>query len=447
MKRKSVFCLLLLAVLLCSQTAALAQSVDPDSTFIPLYMQVLENGLRVIVKEIPSYPVATVNMWVDAGSKDDPEGMSGMAHFFEHLLFMGTPTRQAGQIFREVEALGGYANAGTSLDYATYYIVVPSEHVQLAMEIQADAIRNSVFDQEEIDRERMVIHEEIRLGKDIINDHLTDVALEKLFAGTIYARPIAGTMEELANINREEMLDFHARRYVPNNMVLVVTGNVVADEIFALAQELYGDMPAKALPAREYSPLPVLDSVVYWEQERPIQQSYVILAFPAPASNTRDGAALNMASVILANGRSSRLYRQLIEVERVVNYVTSFYWGFSDMGMFAIYAEMDPANRDRFVEIVRAELQRMQDEPVSDDDLRRARSMARSSVAFATESGADVAMFLGEAELYGNVLDAVNLSKTLEQTTAADIQRAAQLYLNPDAYVHCEIKPEGGNAQ
>lgn len=154
-----------------------------------------------------------------------------------------------------------------------------------------------------------------------------------------------------------------------------------------------------------------------------------------------------MASVILANGRSSRLYRQLIEVERVVNYVTSFYWGFSDMGMFAIYAEMDPANRDRFVEIVRAELQRMQDEPVSDDDLRRARSMARSSVAFATESGADVAMFLGEAELYGNVLDAVNLSKTLEQTTAADIQRAAQLYLNPDAYVHCEIKPEGGNAQ
>ena len=145
MKRKSVFCLLLLAVLLCSQTAALAQSVDPDSTFIPLYMQVLENGLRVIVKEIPSYPVATVNMWVDAGSKDDPEGMSGMAHFFEHLLFMGTPTRQAGQIFREVEALGGYANAGTSLDYATYYIVVPSEHVQLAMEIQADAIRNSVL--------------------------------------------------------------------------------------------------------------------------------------------------------------------------------------------------------------------------------------------------------------------------------------------------------------
>jgi len=122
MRKKAVVSLLLFAVLF-STAICLANPVDPQSTLIPLHMQVLENGLRVIVKEIPSYPIATVNVWVNAGSKDDPEGLSGLAHFFEHLMFKGTPSRPAGEISRQVEALGGVLNAGTSLDFTTYYIL------------------------------------------------------------------------------------------------------------------------------------------------------------------------------------------------------------------------------------------------------------------------------------------------------------------------------------
>lgn len=447
MKKRTAVFLLLVVGLLFSCTVAWADPVDPGSTLLPVQMQILENGLRVIVKEIPSYPIAVVNMWVGVGAKDDPEGMSGMAHFFEHVLHQGTPGRPDGEIFQEVEAMGGYINAATSLDFTTYYIVVPSEYVNQALEIQADAIRNSLFDQTEIDRERMVIHEEIRLGKDSISDHLIHTTLAKLFAGTIYARPIVGSEEDLARVNREEMMEFHRQYYVPNNMILVVAGNVTAEEVFARARELYGDMASNPLPLRSYVPLPSLEEVVYWSEKRPIQQSYLLWAQPAPGLNTREGAALTMASVIFGQGRASRLYRRLIEEEQVANSVLAAYYGYADMGMFTISAELAPANRDRFLEIVREELLRLHREPVSEEELTRARAMARSSLAFDTESSSNVAMFLGQMELYGGVMGAVNRSTILEQITAEDIQRAAQSFLNPDAYVLGEIKPEGGNVQ
>src|SRR5690554_6091734 len=206
MKRVSLLCLLLLVSVLAVVPEALALPVDPNSPLIPIQMRVLDNGLRVIVKEIPSYPVATVNVWVDVGAKNDPMGLSGLAHFFEHITFKGTPSRPRGQIAYQVESVGGYLNAMTSLDYTTYYIVVPSEHVGLAMEIQADALRNSLFDQSDIDQERTVIHEEIRLRQDSPQTALVDMVIQELFPGTPYARPVIGTFEELASVNRPEML-------------------------------------------------------------------------------------------------------------------------------------------------------------------------------------------------------------------------------------------------
>src|SRR5690554_5548781 len=203
MSKKKVLGVLLLIVLSVS-SIGFAQSVDPHSTLTPIKMQVLDNGMRVIVKEIPSYPIVTVNVWVNAGAIDDPEGLSGLAHFFEHLTFKGTPTRPTGQISYEVESLGGYLNAMTSYDFTTYFIVVPSEHVAQAMEIQADALLNSSFDQGEIDKERTVIHEEIRLRMDSPQTSLIDMSVEKLFSGTIFSKSVIGSFEDLADVNRDE---------------------------------------------------------------------------------------------------------------------------------------------------------------------------------------------------------------------------------------------------
>lgn len=432
----------LLAILLFGNIV-FAQSVDPNSTLTPVQMRFLANGMRVIVKEVPSYPIATVNVWVNAGAVDDPEGLSGLAHFFEHLTFKGTPTRPTGQISFEVESLGGYLNAMTSYDYTTYFIVVPSEHVGQAMEIQADALINSLFEQGEIDRERTVIHEEIRLRIDSPSTYLIDQSLEALFQETIYDTSVLGSTEDLARINRQEMLDFHAQYYVPNNMVLVVTGNVDAQEIFSQAEVLYGNLTPKVIPPKEYIMLPELDKVLAIRSEREVQQAYAFLGHPAPGLNTREAAALTMAGIIFGGGRSSRLYRELVEKEHIVNSVSATYLGFSRIGIFGIFAELDPVKKETFSKIVKRELERLQVEPVSDEELIRARAMARSSLAFSMESSSDMAMFLGQMEIFGGVLGAINRSAILEEITVEDIQRAAQMYLNPDAYVHSEIMPVG----
>lgn len=442
MSKKKVLGVLLLIVLSVS-SIGFAQSVDPHSTLTPIKMQVLDNGMRVIVKEVPSYPIATVNVWVNAGAIDDPEGLSGLAHFFEHLTFKGTPTRPTGQISYEVESLGGYLNAMTSYDFTTYFIVVPSEHVAQAMEIQADALLNSSFDQGEIDKERTVIHEEIRLRMDSPQTSLIDMSVEKLFSGTIFSKSVIGSFEDLADVNRDEMLDFHAKYYVPNNMVLVVTGNVKAEEIFAQTEQLYGEMLPKAIPAREHIVLPELDEIIEVKDERQVQQGYVFIGHPTPGLNTRDAAALTMAGIVLGGGRSSRLYRELVEKEHIVNSVSASYSGFSTIGIFGIMAELDPANEEQFSEVVRKELKRLQVEPISEEDLTRVRAMARSSVAFSMESSSDMALFLGQMELYGGVMGAINKSAILEEITAEDIQRVAQKYLNPDGYIHSEIIPVG----
>ena len=299
MKRKLPIYLLVIAYLLSLYSTVLAMPVDPDSPLLPIEMRILPNGLRVIVKEIPSYPIATINVWVDVGAKDDPEGLSGLAHFFEHLIFKGTPSRPRGQMAYAIESVGGYLNAMTSLDYTTYFIVVPSEYAALAMEVQADALLNSLFEQTEIDMERTVIHEEIRLRLDNPQTYLVDMLLQYLFPDTPYARPVIGTFEELANVNHQEMVDFHAAYYVPNNMVLVVAGNVDADQVFAQAEELYGGMPAKAIPQRPYVAVPRLEAVTTLEEERNVNQSYILMGYPAPGANDRDAAALTMAGVIL----------------------------------------------------------------------------------------------------------------------------------------------------
>lgn len=443
MKKTWAKFVLILALVLLASAYASALPVDPNSPLIPLDMRVLPNGLRVIVKEIPAYPVTAVNMWVEAGGKHDPPSHSGLAHFFEHLMFKGTETRPLGQIAYEVESVGGYLNAMTSLDYTTYFIVVPSEYTNQAMEIQADALRNSVFLQADIDQERTVIHEEIRMQQDRPQSQLTHMALEVLFEDTPYANMVLGTEEELANINHDEMVDFHSKYYVPNNMILVVAGDVKAETIFSQALDLYGDMEPKIIPAPEYVPLPELESVVRVSESRSVQQSYLFMGHPTPGLNTKEAAALTMAGSILGGGRSSRLYQRLVEDEELVNGISASYSGFSDMGIFGIFAQLRPEHVSQVEEILLAELVRLSQELVSDDELARARAMARSSLAFSTESNVNVAMFLGQMELFGGVMGAVNRIAILEQITAYDILRVAQTYLDPDAYVLSEIRPHG----
>ncbi len=443
---KKRFHLILLTVFLVAAGSGgtYARALDPVSPFIPYEMSVLPNGLRVIVKEIPAYPTAAVNMWVGVGAKDDPLHMSGMAHFFEHLLFKGTTTRPVGQIGRDVEKLGGYINAMTSYDFTTFFVVVPSDKVMFAMEIQADAIRNSSFVQEEIDKERNVIFEEIRVQEDSPTSKLASLVLQSLLTGTSYARPVLGSVEDLGNINRAEMADFHKEYYVPNNMTLVVVGDVNGKEIMEAAFSLYGDMEGKSLVQPRYAAVPSLSEVQRITEKRLVDQAYGIMAFPGPAGD-RDAMALSVAGILLGVGQSSRLFQELMVEKRLVTDIAANYEQLMEVGALTISFSAPQENLEQIEAALKGQIERLQTELVSDGELGKAQAMARSSFAFAAESNAQLALVLGQYETFGGVNNAVNWVDVLESITAEDVLRVAQEYLNLEGYVWGEIIPEGGS--
>ena len=423
-----------------------ARALDPLSPFIPYEMSVLPNGMRIIVKEIPAYPIAAVNMWVGVGAKDDPHQLSGMAHFFEHLLFKGTTNRPVGQIARDVEALGGYINAMTNYDFTTYFIVVPSDQAMFAMEIQADAIRNSSFVQAEIDKERNVIFEEIRVQEDNPTSKLVNLVLQSLLAETAYARPVLGSVEDLNNINRTEIVAFHKDHYVPNNMTLVVVGDVKAADIMVAARSLYGDMESKSQIQPRHVTVPSLTEILRLTEERQVDQAYGLMAFPGPSGN-RDAMALSVAGILLGAGQSSRLFRELMMESRMVTEIGANYDQLMEVGLLAISFSAPPENIEQIEEALVEQIKRLRTEPVTEEELEKAQSMARASFAFAAESNVQLALVLGQYETFGGVKTVVNWVDVLESITPEDILRAAQEYLNPDGYVWGQIVPKGGSSQ
>ncbi|MFW6279262.1 MAG: M16 family metallopeptidase [Bacillota bacterium] len=441
--KKRFMILFMLLFIIFSSVLVQGMSLDHQSIFIPHEMEVLPNGMRVIVKEIPDYPVAAVNIWVGAGGRHDPRGKSGLAHYFEHMLFKGTEERSKNEISREIESAGGNLNAMTGLEYTSYYIVVPSDNVSIAMDVQSDAVRNSQFPENEMNYERDVIEQEIKDRDSSPRTALLDASIQNLFAGTPYERPVIGDEDDLSDIKREDMIDFYEKYYVPNNMTLVVVGDVEAEDIFAKARKYYGDMEGSSVPSQEQVTIPELQEVEEIKKERDVEQSYLFMAFPGPRMGQPDAVALETAGIILGQGRASRLYSLLRDEKELVTSISSGYQSYADMGLFWIMAELPPENRDQVEDILRKEIEKMAEGEISEKELERAQSMVRSSFAFDAESNLDIALTMGQMETQASIKSAVNMVKTIESISEKEIKDAVSNYLDPDAYIYGQLDPEG----
>lgn len=413
-----------------------------ESTLIPYTKTILENGLTLIVKEVSTAPIAAVDIWVQAGSRNEAPGEAGISHFFEHMLFKGTSKRKVGEISQAIQSVGGYLNAATSLDYTHYYVVVPSEHLNLALEVQADAIQNSVFDPREIERERQVILEEISLKQDDPGRSLGWIAYQQVFGGTPYAQDVLGTAESLQSITRETFLRYHRQYYVPNNMTVVVVGDVNTEAVIRKVKELFkGFQPGKVPANPEFTP-PRLAEVKRIVKTMQVEQSYYYLGFPGPGQTAKDTPALTLLGIILGGGQSSRLYQELREEKQLVNTVGAGYSGYQQVGMFGFYAEAKNLKQEEWETEIAGVLAEIREHGVTNAELNRAKSLIRTDFAFATETNAEIAALIGKYEVGGSMEDILWFEEALQKVTKEDIQRVAQLYLNPEAYVSVVVKPE-----
>jgi zinc protease len=417
-------------------------SIHANSSLSPYTKVKLDNGLTLIVKEVHSSPIAAVDIWVGTGVKNETPDETGISHFFEHMLFKGTAKRQVGEIAQEIKAVGGYQNAQTSLDTTHYFVVVPSEKINLAMDVEADAIMNSTFDPQEIDRERQVILEEKRLKEDNPQGKLGLMAYQAVFKGTPYANDILGTAESLAKINQQTFLAYYHKFYIPNNIVEVVVGDIDTVQIVNQAKQLFKDFKAQKKANIPDFPLPRIKSVVRVAAKMPVDQTYLYFGFPGPGMKHQDIPALSILAEILGGGEGSRFNQDLLEKKQLVNAVYAGYQSYQKIGMFVIYLQSKAAKTATIESEVQNGISIIIDKGVTADELSRAKAMVKSDVAYSMETDADIASIIGEYQINRNVEDATGFVLGLQKVTMKDVQRVAKEYLNPEGYVLAMIQPQ-----
>ncbi len=394
----------------------------------------LENGLRVIVKEDHRAPVAVSQLWYRAGSMDEFNGTTGVAHVLEHMMFKGTEKVPDGQFSKRIAAAGGRENAFTNRDVTVYFQQLQKDRLPLAFELEADRMANLRLNDESFAKEIQVVMEERRMRTE---DNPQSVAYEQLLSVAYqahpYRHPVIGWMDDLENMKPQDARDWYGRWYAPNNAVLVVAGDVQPAEIIALAKQQFGPLVKKNLPERKPQAEPVSRGEKRLTVKAPAKLPSVLMAWHAPALRDMDKEnmpwALQVLAGILDGHDSARLKKHLVKEERLaVDAGASYDMLARGPGMF--YAEGTPAESKTPQELekaIKAEIARIQNEGVSESELRRVKAQVIAADVYQRDSIFYQAMQLGELATLGLPLDLMNarVSK-IKAVTAEQVKEAAK---------------------
>lgn len=406
----------------------------------------LDNGLQVIV--IPNHraPVITHMVWYKVGAAEEPRGKSGIAHFMEHLMFKGSrvmgerETLKPGEFSKIIRGLGGRDNAFTSQDYTAYFQSVASEHLERVMRMEAGRMRGMLPPQEEVESERLVILEERRQRTD--NDpreRFREQLSANAYINHPYGTPVIGWYHEMEGLTWDDAKTFYDQWYAPNNAVLIVSGDVEPDDVFKLADDIYGRIPANDdLPERVRTISPALnsDTRVTLEHEalrEPMLQT--LYRVPSFRQDEKQALALQVLEEIMSGGPTSRLYKSLVVEQKIASSAGLSYranaW---DDARLWVYATPLPGQDIAALEdAIAQELDRVASEGVSDEELKDAVTRMQDAAIYARDSLTGPAMVIGQALSTGSDLDEVEYwPGRIEAVTAEDVQNAAQAFLATD---------------
>lgn len=433
--------LLILGIMAAMNTsAAMAKEIAPH-----LHKAALPNGLSVIVKETPGTQVATVQLWVKAGSVYESPKEAGITHLIEHMIFKGTPTRPPGQVAAEIEAVGGRINAYTSYEYTVYHATLTARHWPTALAVLTDAVLHSTFDPAELEREKQVVLEEIRMRRDRPNIRLYEELMTAAYTTHPYRLPISGSEESVTAISRDDILAYLANHYIPENFTVVVVGDVTAAHIMKQVNETLGKLPRKNTPAPEMAQEPEQQAPRLFLKTDAINQTHLAIAFPIPAFAHPDTPALDVLAHILGNGEVSRLYESLRNDRGLVYRIDASAFTPRDPGLLEITAVLDAPNAQSALSGALTEAFRMKYALVSAEELARAKRNLESDFVFNLEKAEGQARVLGSFEmLTGDPREEEYLNQ-VRAVSREDVQRVAVKYLHPSRLTIGFLAPhEGG---
>jgi len=404
----------------------------------------LDNGFTVILKQDRSAPVASIQVWVKTGSANETEEEAGITHLIEHMIFKGTSSRSTGEIARTIEAAGGHINAYTSLDRTVYYVEIPSAQLDTGLDVLLDAVQHSVFDAEELEKEKEVVLEEYRRSLDIPERQLGWDMMALSYEKHPYRRPIIGYEETIRSFDRKAILAYMDKWYTPRNMVLVAVGDFDPKAALAKIKTLVREFPQRSgeEPGRPAEPLQTgLRKVV--KKDR-VQQVYLNLAWHIPEMTHPDMYPLNVLEIILGHGRSSRLYTRLKMDANMVTSVGAGTYALQDPGLFSLDATLLPDRLDPALEAIGQEIGRVTRVAVSEDELTQAQTICEADFVFDMENMAGQAQTLAFFQtMTGDMYNADQYLSHIHRVTAADVLRVAAKYLRPENLSIGILAPEG----
>lgn len=394
----------------------------------------LPNGLHVILHQDNSAPVVTTSVMYHVGAKDEAAGRTGFAHFFEHLLFEGTKNIKRGEWFKIVSSNGGSNNANTSPDRTYYYETFPSNNEQLGLWMEAERLRHPVINQIGVDTQREVVKEEKRLRMD--NQPyggLFNAILTTLFKKHPYKGTVIGSMEDLNSAKLEEFNAFFKKYYIPNNATLVVAGDIKPEQTKKWINEYFGSIP-KGTPITRNFPkeTPITQEFEETIYDANIQIPAYIFAYRTPAGNERDAYILSMLGSYLSKGKSSVLYKKLVDNEKKALAVEAFNLGLVDHSIFAFFAiPMGNTSKDVLKKDIDAEIKKLQTDLISEEDYQKLQNQVENDFVNANSSVEGIANTLADSYLLkGNtnlINEEINIYRSI---TREDLRNAAKKYLN-----------------
>jgi len=426
--RAAAFLFTILLVAIMSTSPIHAEELAPH-----LYKTTMDNGLTVIVKETPGTRVATVQIWVRAGSVYETKAEAGITHMIEHMIFKGTETRGPGELAGAIEGVGGRVNAYTSYENTVYHATLSADHWKMAFEVLADAVMHSVFDPVELEREKKVVLEEYAMRYDRPNIRLFHELMATAYTRHPYRLPVIGNEESINSFTREMIMNYISRHYYPKNLTVVVVGDVRSSEVMESVSNVMGGLPKTegeemVLPAE-----PAQNEPRFFTIKDNIMQPQMAIAIPISKFDNPDTPVLDVLAQIAGHGETSRLYRSLRDEKQLVYGISASAFTPKDPGMFEITAVLDGKNMLQAFEASMAELYKFKYFTVSDEELKRAKYNLESDFVFNLERVDGQARVLGSFEMMSGDPREDEYLEKIRAVNAEDIKNVARKYFTDQA--------------
>jgi predicted Zn-dependent peptidase len=401
----------------------------------------LPSGLKIVTEKIDSVKSISVGIWVKTGSRNETDEQAGITHFLEHMLFKGTEKRKAYDIAQSMESVGGYLNAFTSTEYTCYYARCLDTKLETALDVLSDMVRNSQFPEEELEKEKKVVLEEMKMYRDSPDDVIFEEFSGQVFQNHPIGRPVIGYEKTVSSFKRKNLFDYMGDRYQPDNLLVAVAGNVEHDQVIDLVSELLNQNGSKKTvhpeqPLKEYE-------VTQKEVSKPIEQTHMILGRRALNYNHPDKYLLLLANTILGGGMSSRLHQNIREKYGYCYSIGPFNQSYVDSGLFGVYIGTDREYVPHVRELITKEFERIQSEKVDEKELREAKAQLKGKLLLSQENTSNRMTRLAKSEIYFNRFVTLDeLVENIDAVSQDDILRFSEDFFNPELFSETLLVPE-----